>query len=566
MTGAVCVALVACAIWGAAAQAAGGPANWTYEPTSFTEIHLGLPPASIAELEAEPKEYVEGTFSMAETNGTPGSAGPFSAPLTVGIELKGNLGSLRSFNQKAAFKIKFDKYVEGQRFLGLEKMTLNNMVQDPSMIHETVTYQAFHDMGVPAPHTGFTYLTVNGKSYGVHLNIETQDAQSVENAFGTPFLAPPQHLYAGEYGADVSTAHWKQLEASEGKKKEKGDLEAFLAAVEGSGSFSQRVANFADLSEMTKDWLVEKYVGNWDGYAGQAVDGLHPNNYYLYSDAAGKFSLTPWGTDQTWQVGRHLNFGSDGGVLFTDCLADTAGCRQQYLTAGSEALTALAAPSLDAVARCSAAALKPWQELEAATSEQEKLPNPGIDGTENLERAADEVDATREFIEERPAELAAFLGESVPPQPPVPVPCPALRPVGGFPTPPPTEELNAPTPAPAPDSGTGSPPPPTTAPLAPGRLAFVGRRVAGKSVSIVLEAPGPGRLAVEGTAGKPAKTACKGSATATAAGRVKVVCHLTGRFAALLHKRWRRVSLDVRFRPSGGAPEDVRQSINLRRR
>ncbi len=575
LTGAVCVALVACAIFGGpAALAAGGPANWMYEPTSFTEVRLTLSPESIAELETEPKEYVEGTFSLAETAGTPGSAGAFSAPLTVGIELKGNLGSLRRLSEKAAFKIKFDKFVKGQAFMGLEKMTLNNMVQDPSMIHETVTYQAFHDMGVPAPHTGFTYLTVNGKSYGLHLNIETQDAQSLENAFGTPFLAPPQHLYAGEYGADVSNAHWEALEVSEGKKKnpgDKADLEKLLAAVEASTpSFGQRVAAVADLSEMTKDWLVEKYIGNWDGYAGQALDSLHPNNYYLYSDAAGRFQMMPWGTDQTWQRGQHLDFGGGSGVLFSDCLADTAGCRQQYLAAGREGLTALSAPSLDAVARCSAAALRPWQEFEAVTSEREKLPDPGRDGAENLELAEGEVEATREFIEERPAELAAFLGEPAPSPGTGVVPCPALRPIGGFPSlsPPPDEET---TPEPSETgSGTGSSssstPTTVVAPPAPERLAFYGRRVVGKAIMVALVAPGPGRLTVDGKAGKPAKTACTGSTTATAVGRVRAVCRLADGFSALLHRRWRRVWLEVSFQPSDGTPESFGQSIRLRRR
>jgi hypothetical protein len=128
LTVALCAVSAACAIVAPAALAAGGPANWMYEPTSFAEVQLTLPQASIAKLEAEPKEYVEGTFSLAETDGTPGSAGPFSAPLTVGIELKGNTGSLRNVSEKAAFKIKFDKYVVDQTFLGLEKMTLNNMV------------------------------------------------------------------------------------------------------------------------------------------------------------------------------------------------------------------------------------------------------------------------------------------------------------------------------------------------------------------------------------------------------------------------------------------------------
>ena len=572
LTGVVCVALVVGAIWGAAAQAAGGPANWMYEPTSFTEVRLTLPPASEAALESEPKEYVEGTFELAETAGTPGTAGPFSAPLTVGIELKGNLGSLRSIHEKAAFKIKFDKFVKGQRFLGLEKMTLNNMVQDPSMIHETVTYGAFHAMGVPAPHTGFTYLTVNGKSYGVHLNIETQDVQSVENAFGTPFSEPPQHLYEGEYGADVSNSKWEAFEVSEGKKKnpgDKADLEAFVAAVESSGSFAQRVAAVADLNEMTKDWLVEKYVGNWDGYAGIAPDSYHPNNYYLYSDAAGKFSMMPWGTDQTWQPGQHLGFGSGGGVLYTDCLADTAGCRQQYLAAGREALTTLSVPSLDAVARCTAAALRPWQELEAATSEREKLPSPGMDGTENLELAEDEVANTREFIEERPAELAAFLGEPAPAPGTAPVPCPALRPIGGFPTPPsPEEEVPSVPPASNPEEGTSaqaSPPSAATPPASP-RLVIEGRRVAGKSISVALGAPGPGRLTVTGRSGEPAKTVCSGASNATAAGSLTVACRLTDRFAALLHRRWRRVSLDVRFQPATGTAEGITQTIRLRRR
>jgi spore coat protein CotH len=299
LTGAICGALVALIVAAPAAFAVGGSADWMYEPTSIAEIHLELPQASISALESEPKEYVEGSFSLAETDGTPGTAGTFSAPLTVGIELKGNLGSLRSVNEKAAFKIKFNKFVTGQSFLGLEKMTLNNMVQDPSMVHETTTYEAFHDMGVPAPHTGFAYLTINGKSYGLHLNIETQDAQSLENEFGTPF-AEPQHLYAGEYGADVSNEplpsnsavkKWEALEVAEGKKSKKEDLAALLAAVEKSGEpFATRMASVADLTEMTKDWLVEKYVGNWDGYAGQSPDYYHPNNYYLYSDPRGTSS------------------------------------------------------------------------------------------------------------------------------------------------------------------------------------------------------------------------------------------------------------------------------------
>jgi hypothetical protein len=38
--------------------------------------------------------------------------------------------------------------VAGQRFQGLKKLTLNNMVQDKSMIHETLAYASFRSAGV----------------------------------------------------------------------------------------------------------------------------------------------------------------------------------------------------------------------------------------------------------------------------------------------------------------------------------------------------------------------------------------------------------------------------------
>ena len=181
------------AVAAAPATAAESPADWMYSPRTISEIDLTLPPASWKTLEEHPEdEYVPGTFSIAETDGTPGTAGPFTAPIEVGVRLKGGeLGSLRTLDQKAAFKIKFDAFVEGQTFLGLEKMTLNNMVEDPSMVHEAAAYEAFRALGVPSPQTGFAYLRVNGESFGLHLNIETQDKIALEKQLG-PFLSPPQ--------------------------------------------------------------------------------------------------------------------------------------------------------------------------------------------------------------------------------------------------------------------------------------------------------------------------------------------------------------------------------------
>jgi hypothetical protein len=549
-----------------AAAAAASPADWMYEPTTFTEIRLTLPSSQYELLEdANYDEYVEGFFSLAETSGTPGSVGPFSAPIKVGVKLKGSIGSRRNINEKAALKIKFDEFVDDQTFEGLEKMTLNNMVQDPSFIHETLAYKAFHDMGVYAPHTGFSYLWVNGKSYGLHLNIETQDKVALEKVFG-PFQNPPQHLYEGEYQADVSSApwhgtsepRWKKLEVDEGKKTSKGDLETLLAAVEGGGgTFSERVAKYADLTEMSRMWLVEKYIEHWDGYSGSAVNEYQPNNYYLYSDAAGRFQILPWGTDQTWETAsesRHdVQFGGPGGALFEDCKGDPA-CWSMFESAGSEALTKLSAVGLGTTARCSAAAVMPWREYENTAPEGKKPP-------QSVAVTKEKQQKVREFIASRPAELASFLGVAAPPKTSDASACPPLRPVGGFPKPPP------PTVPVAPATGTPNQFESITPPPTP-RLEFGRRQMLPGAIVLNLQASGPGKVQVEGSFGGGSRraTACRGRAEAGVAGSLQVRCRLTKALRRRLQERATYVSVTATLVTAPGVAQARTISLRLAKR
>lgn len=506
-------AAVAGVLGAAPAARAASPADWLYEPTTFTEINLTLSPASVATLEAEPEDhYVPGAFSLAETDGVPGSAGSFSAPIEVGIRLKGSSGSFRTLAEKAAFKIKFDEFVDGQTFYGLEKMTLNNMVQDPSMVHEATTYEAFRSLGVPSPHVGYTYLRVNGESFGLHLNVESLDQIALEKQLG-PFLSPPQHLYEGESGADVTPAKSGLLEVDEGKKKEKGDLTALVNAVAASSpSFSERVDGLADLEEMTRMWAVEKYVGHWDGYSGFTMPGAElPNNYYLYSDAAGEFQMLPWGTDQTWVDA--LPFESDGGVLFNECKAEmaTGGCQELYRTALDEALQDLVALDPDRIASCASAALRPWQQYEQVQSAPARLPF-------TQKQIDDGFWATHEFILERPTELAGFLSASVPTAPPE-QPCPPLR----------RAIFRA-------QSGVVQQQQQQVRPAAPPARVVLGRIEAHRRLLTVrVTVSGQGEVDVKGMVGRAGDgpraltpvTGCKGEKTVAAARTVEVACRYT---------------------------------------
>jgi hypothetical protein len=125
-------------------RASADDAATLFDPSRMQVIKLTLPPASIEGLEADRNEHQPGALSLAETNGTPGRVGAFSTPVHIKLKLKGS-ASYRPLYEKSAFKIKF----EGTPFRGLRVMTLNNVVEDASMIHETLAYTASGGLACP---------------------------------------------------------------------------------------------------------------------------------------------------------------------------------------------------------------------------------------------------------------------------------------------------------------------------------------------------------------------------------------------------------------------------------
>src|SRR3712207_5959891 len=193
---------------------------WIFDPAQVSEIDLGLPAESRAALAADPGEYVQGTFKIERSDGTT------IGPLTVGIRLKGTV-SFRTLDKKAAFKIKFNEFVSGQKLLGLKKLTLNNMVQDPTMLRERLAYEAFRAAGLPGWRTGYAWVRVDDAPYGLYLNLETADDVALKR-----WYPKTQHLYEGEGGADVKPGHAQRFEVEEGDDDNRADLEALIGAVD----------------------------------------------------------------------------------------------------------------------------------------------------------------------------------------------------------------------------------------------------------------------------------------------------------------------------------------------
>lgn len=288
-----------------------------FDPLKVTRIDLVAPQASIDGMNNDGGHSIYQPATIKITMGSK-VLGPFD----VGVHLKGGWGSTRWLDGKAGFKVNVNYGSKpDQTILGLKKITLNNMVQDPSMLHEAVAYRLFRSVGVPAPRVGYANVFLNGQSYGLHANIETMDKVSLKRWFNST-----RHLYEGSYFPDVTPDN-RAFSVDSGSKTKLDDLDRLISINQLNGAaWYKEMSTWTNLKELTMMWATELYVGHWDGYA------HNRNNYYLHSDDTNKFSMLPWGTDQTfgWDVDL-LNYGGNG-IMFQKCMSYTP-CRSLYVNA-----------------------------------------------------------------------------------------------------------------------------------------------------------------------------------------------------------------------------------------
>ena len=105
----------------------------------------------------------------------------------VGIKTKGNTSLsqiAQTDTERYSLKIKFDKYVDGQSYYGLDKLALNNIYSDNTYLKEYISYDLFRFMEVPSSLCKFTKITVNGEYYGFYIAIEDPDDSFIERNYG----------------------------------------------------------------------------------------------------------------------------------------------------------------------------------------------------------------------------------------------------------------------------------------------------------------------------------------------------------------------------------------------
>ena len=300
------------------------PAGWMFTLDQVHTLDIHLAPEAVDALWVDPYGYVAGDIVF---DGEPVEE--------VGVRLKGRIGSFRDLSAKAAFKVDINRFVDGQTFHGLEKLTLNNMVVDCSFARERLALEAFRAAGVPAPRAGYVWVTVNGEDYGLYLNVETPDDVFLARSFEEP----DGNLYEAEYllfpdGSyllvDFNALSDLHFELEEGVDVGHEDVHAITMALDQygyNGQFEAELEPLVDWDHHLRMVSVEQWIGQNDGYS------LNTNNYRVYFDPAdGRAKILPWDLDysflQDWEWG--MSWYHPLGRLSEACWSDP-GCQSEHL-------------------------------------------------------------------------------------------------------------------------------------------------------------------------------------------------------------------------------------------
>ncbi len=271
----------------------------------------------------------------------------------ISVHLKSTGGSRREFDQKPGFKIDLNQ-LAGFHWKGLANLTLNNLVQDKSYVHEHLTYTLYRAAGVPAPRVAWAHLTVDAMDYGLYLLVESADG-----AFLSRWYADPEGpLFEATFGVDVVAGYDVAFDNDGGSDDRSGLTQLINAvAMPPNAAGADALDAILDLEQVRRTLALGVASMHWDGY-------VNTNNYRLYQDpTTGRFDLLPWGADETWDR-QPLHPWASRGVLLPRCLADPA-CAMGYdeeLRAAADQVERL---DLAGLARAIAAGLRPAIEADA---------------------------------------------------------------------------------------------------------------------------------------------------------------------------------------------------------
>jgi len=215
----------------------------------------------------------------------------------VAIRAKGN-SSLRDVARSGGTRFSYNvdlNYYEDQDLFGLDKLILNNLYMDPTMMAEYTAYEAMDSLGVISSKTTYIALFINELYYGLYLSVEHVGNEMLDDRFGNSdgeFYKPepsggPTSYYGGASLLYVSDSFDYTSLIDKFNDSNITDNSAIIHLMK-KLSLQTDIELVFDNVQFLKYLAVSTYTVNLDSYQG----GVY-HNYYLYNND-GIFVWIPW--------------------------------------------------------------------------------------------------------------------------------------------------------------------------------------------------------------------------------------------------------------------------------
>lgn len=252
----------------------------------------------------------------------------------VAIRGKGNtsLTKVASYgNDRYSFKVEFDRYDSSVTYHGLDKLCLNNIIQDNTYMKDYLCYRLMAEMGVASPLCSYVYVSVNGSDWGPYLAVEGVEESFLQRNYGSDYgeLYKPDSQSMGGGRGNGKGFDMDDFDPAEdagdnanpggqggGKDSMSSSDDTLLkyidddpdsysnifdnAKTDVSSSDKKRLIaalktlsgdepeQAVDVDAVIRYFVVHNFVLNFDSYTGFMI-----HNYYLY-ESDGQMQMIPW--------------------------------------------------------------------------------------------------------------------------------------------------------------------------------------------------------------------------------------------------------------------------------
>ncbi len=217
----------------------------------------------------------------------------------VGLRAKGN-NSLRLTQEyglsRYSLKLKFDHFISGGNYHGLDKFSLDASFQDNSYLKTYMAYDMMRFMEVPSPLCSYVWVTVNGEPWGLFLALEEPEESFARRNFGADYgkLYKPDYTSLNAENADVALKYinddpqsYPNIFENAKFKTTPQDQQRLIQALK-TLSTGENLETAVDVDQVLRYFTVQVFVMNWDSYLGRTG-----HNYFLY-EKDGILSMLPW--------------------------------------------------------------------------------------------------------------------------------------------------------------------------------------------------------------------------------------------------------------------------------